>query len=714
MTTVREKDPIKEEPRTRNRSVWRWLVPALVIIAWLVGGGALGPLSQKTQDVQKNDNSAFLPQSAESTKVQQDLTRFSDTQTTTGIVVYTRPGGLTAADRDKINGDKQAIADHLSQQLAGPPFGPQWSDKGDAAEIIVQFKSTDPKGLGTSVEWIRDQAKTSPGLETHVAGPAGLFADFGKSFQGIDGVLLLTTGVIILVILILVYRSPILPFVVLGTAGFALTMANGIVYLLAKNDVITLNGQSAGILDVLVLGAGTDYALLLVSRYREELRRYESRFDAIRAAWRASFAPILASGSTVILALMCLLISDLKSNKGLGPVGGIGIAAALLGMLTLLPAILALFGRVAFWPFRPHYNSHPAEEHGFWGRVSRIVGRRSRWVWVVTTVILLGMSIGLVRLNPNGIPMDKSFTTTQDSVVGQRVLGEHFPAGSGTPSVVIAHADKVQDVVAAAKDVPGVDAKSVAPFTGAPPGTPGADRLPPKVVDGLVRIDVTLTVAPDTTAGHDVIRALRDKVHAIPGADAKVGGFTAINLDVQDTAKRDRSVIIPIVLVVVFVILVLLLRSILAPLVLILTVVLSFMATLGASGFVFRDIFGFGGTDSAFPLFAFVFLVALGVDYNIFLMTRAREEVGKRGHKAGTLAALAVTGGVITSAGLVLASTFAALSVLPLVFLAELAFAVAFGVLLDTLVVRSLLVPALTVDMGKVSWWPSKLWRGKP
>src|SRR5256885_15753256 len=714
MTTVREKDPIKDEPRTRTRSVWRWLVPALVIIAWLVGGGVLGPLSQKTQDVQKNDNSAFLPQSAESTKVQQDLTRFSDTQTTTGIVVYTRPGGLTAADRDKINADKQAFADHLSKQLAGPPFGPQWSDKGDAAEIIVQFKSTDPKALGDSVQWIRDQARTSPGLETHVAGPAGLFADFGKSFQGIDGVLLLTTGAIILVILILVYRSPILPFVVLGTAVFALTLANGIVYLLAKNDVITLNGQSSGILDVLVLGAGTDYALLLVSRYREELRRYESRFDAIRAAWRASFAPIAARGSTVILALMCLLISDLKSNKGLGPVGAIGIAAALLGMLTLLPAILALFGRVAFRPLPPHHNSHPAEEHGFWGRVSRIVGRRSRWVWVVTTVILLGMSIGLVRLNPNGIPMDKSFTTTQDSVVGQRVLGEHFPAGSGTPTVVVARADKVQDVVSAAQDVPGVVKQGVVPFTGAPPGTPGADRLPPKVADGLVRIDVTLDVAPDTAVGHDVIRALRNKVHAVPGADAKVGGFSAINLDVQDTAKRDRSVIIPIVLVVVFLILVLLLRSILAPLVLILTVVLSFVATLGASGFVFRDIFGFAGTDSAFPLFAFVFLVALGVDYNIFLMTRVREETGKRGHRAGTLAGLAVTGGVITSAGVVLASTFASLSVLPLVFLAELAFAVAFGVLLDTLIVRTLLVPALTVEMGRVSWWPSRLWRGQP
>ncbi len=709
MTTVKEKEPTRQEPRTRGGSVWRWLVPALVIVAWLVTGGALGPLSGKTSDVQTNDNSAFLPQSAESTKVQELIPRFTSTQSSTGIVVYVRAGGLTDADKTKIQKDKAEIGSHLGAALVGAPLGPVWSTDGKAAEILVQFSGTDPKVLGDGVQWIRDLAGTSPGLESHVAGPAGLFADFGNSFKGIDGVLLLVTGIIVLVILILVYRSPILPFVVLGTAVFALTIANGAVYLLAKHDVITLNGQSQGILDVLVLGAGTDYALLLVSRYREELRRFPSRFDAIRAAWRAAFAPILASGGTVIVALMCLLLSDLKSNKGLGPVGSIGIAAALLGMLTLLPAILALSGRVAFWPFRPKYGSHPAEEHGLWGRVSRVVGRRYRWVWVLTTLILLAMAAGLVKLNPNGVPLDKSFTTTQDSVTGQRVLGEHFDAGTGTPTVIIANADKLGDVMVAASEVPGV-AKPIVPFTGAPPGVPA----PAKVVDGLARVDVTLTVAPDTAAGHNVIKALRVKLHAVPGADAEVGGFSAINLDVQDTAKRDRNTIIPLVLVVVFVILVLLLRAILAPLVLILTVVLSFIATLGVSGFVFREIFGFVGTDSAFPLFAFVFLVALGVDYNIFLMTRVREETGKRGHRAGTLAGLAVTGGVITSAGLVLASTFASLSVLPLVFLAELAFTVAFGVLLDTLVVRTLLVPALTVDLGRASWWPSRLSRGEP
>ena len=713
MTAVQDVEKATERRPGSSRGVWRWLLPVLGIVAWLVVGGALGPLSAKTSDVQKNDNLSYLPQSAESTEVQHQLDKFVKTQSTAGIVIYARPGGLTDADKQKIAGDLSDFGSHFSGRLATQPIGPIFSQKDNqAAEIILSFKMTDPNALVDTVQYVRDRAQNTPGLEAHVAGPAGLFADFGAAFKGIDGVLLLVTGIIVLVILILVYRSPILPFVVLGSAAFALTVANGAVYLLARNDLITLTGQSQGILDVLVLGAGTDYALLLVSRYREELRRYPSRFEAIRVAWRAVLAPIMASGGTVIVALLCLLISDLKSNQSLGPVGAIGIAAAVLAMLTLLPGILALLGRVAFFPFRPKYGSHPAEEHGLWGWVARTVGRRARLVWILTTLVLLVMAGGLFRLNANGVPLDKSFVTTQDSTVGQKVLAQHFPAGTGTPTVVIAKADQAEAVQEASRLTPGV--ATAIPYTGLPAGGPPGDKAPPLVVDGLVRIDVTLDAAPDSTAGYDTIHALRTKLHALPGVDAKVGGFTAINMDVQDTARRDRSVIIPVVLAVVFLILMLLLRSVLAPLALMVTVVLSYFAALGASGFVFRDVFHFAGTDSAFPLFAFVFLVALGVDYNIFLMTRVREEVAKRGHRAGTLAGLAVTGGVITSAGLVLASTFASLSVLPLVFLTELAFTVAFGVLLDTLVVRSLLVPALTVELGRVSWWPSRLWRGKP
>ncbi len=691
----------------------RWIWPALVIIVWLVIGAPLGSLQSKVSSVQKNDNASFLPRSAESTEVLDLNSRFVTTESSPAIIVYARPAGLTAADKSKIVSDIQAAVNHFGSRLVAAPIGPVFSDKPSkqnpgAAEVIYQFAGSDVQKTAPDVEWLRAQISTVPGLEAHVAGPVGIFADLSKAFQGIDGVLLLVTGLVILLILFVVYRSPLLPFIVLLVAGIALSVANGVVYLLAKADVVTLSGQSQGILDVLVLGAGTDYALLMVSRFREELRRHESKYRAIRVAWRAAVAPIAASGGTVILGLLCLLVSDLASNRGLGPIGAIGIACALAAMLTLLPAILALLGRAAFWPFRPTYRSHPAEEHGVWARVARAVGRRPRVFWVLTTLVLLVLTLGVTKLDANGIPQSDSFSSNVDSTVGQRVIASYFPAGSGNPAEIIANAGSLDAVVAAARAVPGV--AGVVPYTGAPPGV----AAPPKVVDGLVRVDATLAAEADSDQAGTTITQLREAVRAVPGAEAKVGGFSAINLDVQKTSQRDRAIIIPLVLLVVFVILSLLLRSLIAPLLLVLTVLLSFFATLGVCGLVFRYGFGFAGADSAFPLFAFVFLVALGVDYNIFLMTRVREEVARRGHRAGTLAGLAVTGGVITSAGVVLAATFSALSVLPLVFLTEIAFAVAFGVLLDTLVVRSLLVPALTVDIGRGIWWPGELRRADP
>ncbi|GAA5184150.1 MMPL family transporter [Rugosimonospora acidiphila] len=695
-----------------RRHPLRWLLPALAVIGWIVIAGALGPLFGKTMDVQKNDNSSFLPNNVESTKVQNLDKNFTSVQSTPAIVVYVRDSGLTAGDRAKIQSDLPQMASHFGGgQLTGPPIGPVFSPDGKAAQVVLEFATTDPKTLKPAIPWVRHLATDRPGLSAHVTGPAGILADLINAFGGISGVLLYVTGGIVLVILVLVYRSPILPVVVLGSAVFALTLANGLVYLLAKHDVITLNGQSNGILDVLVLGAATDYALLLVSRYREELRRYRDRFDAMRAALRAAAEPIAASGITVIIGLLCLLTSDLKSNRSLGPVGAIGIACSMLAMLTVLPSILALLGRAAFLPFRPHFESHPAEQHGVWSRVARWVGHRHRPIWIVTTLVLAGLAGGIVQLNANGIPEDQSFTKNVDSKVGMGVLSEHFPAGAGSPVEVIFQADHLQAVLAAVRGIPGV--AQAAPFTGQQAG-PGAQAGPPKVAGGLALVDATLNEAPDSPASYRTVRAMRAAVHAIPGARALVGGFTATNLDVQDTAKRDRDVIIPIVLVVVFVVLLVLLRSLVAPLVLVATVVLSFFATLGVSGYVFHNLFRFAGADSAFPLFAFVFLVALGVDYNIFLMSRVREEVSARGHRAGILAGLTVTGGVITSAGVVLAATFAALTVIPLVFLAEVAFAVAFGVLLDTLVVRSLLVPAVLIDIGRPAWWPGKNWRAAP
>jgi RND superfamily putative drug exporter len=685
-----------------------WISIAFVLL-WLVIAVFVGSQQSKVSTVQTNDNTAFLPQNAESTAELNLNKKFGTGQTTPAIVVYGRPTGLTAADRAKIQSDAQWANTNLAGNLAGPAAGPVVSADGKAAQFVLQFSGSGSdvtRGLVTS---LRNRITSGdPGLEAHVTGPIGIFADLSMAFQGINGILLLVTGGVILAILLVVYRSPLLPVLVLVVAGFALTTANGLVYYLAKAHVITLSGQSQGILDVLVLGAGTDYALLMVSRYREELRRHDSRFEAMWTAWKAAMEPILASGGTVILGLLCLLVSQLSSNRGLGPVGAIGIATALLAMLTLLPAVLALLGRAVFWPFRPHYGSIPAEEHGIWSRVARLVGRRPRTIWI-TVVVLLGILVGgISQLQSNGIPQTDSFSTQVDSTRGQNLLAAHFPPGSGNPAQIIANAGALNGVVAAARSVPGV--ALVEPFTGAPASpAPGAQAGPPKVVDGLIRVDATLSSPADSVQSGQTIQLLRDAVHAVPGANAKVGGFSATSLDVQTTSQRDRTVIIPLVLAVVFVVLCLLLRAIVAPLILVVTVALSFLATLGVCGVMFRHVFGFAGADSAFPLFAFVFLVALGVDYNIFLMTRVREEVAKRGHRAGTLTGLAVTGGVITSAGIVLAATFSALAVLPLVFLSELAFAVAFGVLLDALVVRSLLVPAVTVDLGRPSWWPGKL-----
>ncbi|MGC9667220.1 MMPL family transporter [Planosporangium sp. 12N6] len=689
----------------------RWLLPALGIIAFLLVGGGLGSFAGKVGEVQRNDSAEYLPASAESTRVQDLVKRFAGGDSMPAVIVYSRPGGLTPADQQKIAGDLRAINDRLGAKLVAPPIGPVPSADRQAAQIIVQFAGSDPQKLKTDINWIRARAGDTPGLRGHVGGPGGIMADLMKVFDAINGMLLVTTAGIVLFILVVVYRSPILPIVVLGVAGVALGMANGLVYLLAKNDILTVSGQTQAILDVLVVGAGTDYALLMVSRFREELRRHESRYDAIRTAWRASVEPIVASAATVILGLLCLLVSDLKSNQGMGPVAAIGIACALVCMLFLLPAVLALCGRVAFWPFRPRFGSHPAEEHGIWARVARVVGARPRMVWIATALVLGLFATGLFRLEASGIPQTEQFVGNPDSKVAQADIGRHFPAGAGSPAIVVAKADALNAVVKAAQGVPGV--AEVTPFTPVPPpgATPPIATPLPKIIDGLVRVDVTLAVPADSEKADDVIRDLRAAVHALPGAEAKVGGYTALNLDVQTTAQRDRKLVIPLVLAVVFVVLMLLLRAVVAPLLLVVTVVASFFATLGVCGVVFRDLLGFAGADSSFPLFAFVFLVALGVDYNIFLMTRVREEAGRRGHRPGTLAGLSVTGGVITSAGVVLAATFAALSVLPLVFVAQLAFAVAFGVLLDTLVVRSLLVPALTVDVGRPVWWPGRLWR---
>ncbi|MBE1533935.1 RND superfamily putative drug exporter [Actinomadura algeriensis] len=509
----------------------------------------------------------------------------------------------------------------------------------------------------------------------------------------------MAAGGVVIALLLLIYRSPILWFVPVLSALFALGLAQSLVYLLAKYADLTVNGQSAGILTVLVFGVATDYALLLVARYREELHRHEDRHEAMAFALRRAAPALIASAATVAAGLLCLLIAAMNSTAGMGPVAAAGVLTALAAMLTLLPALLVVCGRWLFWPLIPRYDAKYLKpeayeaEHGIWSRIAALVGRRPRALWTVTTVGLVALTFGLFSLNATGLSNEGMFTGRPDSIAGQDVLSEHYPGGSGSPAVVIAPASASDEVAAAVR------------------GTEGVARVgAPQTADGLVQYEATLRAPADSEAAQQTVERLRD---TLPD-EAEVGGATAISLDINEASSRDNLVIIPIVLVVVFVILVLLLRALVAPLLMMATVVLSFLASLGASALFFEHVFGFEGADASFPLLAFIFLVALGVDYNIFLMHRVREESQALGTRRGILRGLTVTGGVITSAGLVLAATFAALVTLPLVFMVELGFAVALGVLLDTLIVRSLLLPALAHDIGRRIWTPSRLAREEP
>jgi RND superfamily putative drug exporter len=474
---------------------------------------------------------------------------------------------------------------------------------------------------------------------------------------------------------------------------------------LAKADIIDVDGQSQGILSVLVIGAATDYALLLIARYREELHHHENRFDAMRAAYKGVWEPILASGSTVAIALMVLLFSQLTNTAGLGPIGAIGIVVSMITILTLLPALLLLFGRWIFWPRVPKNDGDDHVLEGMWSKVGAGIGRNPRKAWVITGTVLLLLAFASTTLKADGIGTVDTFTGKPESVVGQKLLLKHFPGGEGDPTQVVVSADKIEAVTTALTGAPGVS--SITPALDGLP-IPGQPVPEVKIVDNKAILNVTLDAAPDSVEAGNDIPELRRLAKAADST-ALVGGTSAVYYDVRQANNRDNRVIIPIILFVITLILGVLLRSILSAIVLLGTVVLSYFATLGVSALVFNHVFGFAGGDNSFPLFAFIFLVALGIDYNIFLMSRVREESQKIGTRAGVIKGLTVTGSVITSAGIVLAATFAVLGLLPLVPLAQLGFAVAFGVLLDTIIVRSILVPALVHEIGPKIWWPSKL-----
>ncbi|MGH2602720.1 MAG: MMPL family transporter, partial [Dehalococcoidia bacterium] len=504
---------------------------------------------------------------------------------------------------------------------------------------------------------------------------------------------------VVTILLLIIYRSPILWLLPLLTVGIASQFANAFVYFLAKYADVTVNGQSSGILTVLVFGAGTDYALLLLARYREELHNHEDKHEAMQLALRRAGPAIIASSATVMIGMLCLLAAELNSNRGLGPVAAAGIFSALLAMTTLLPALLVILGRWLFWPFVPRFGQHSRDELGIWTRVSNWVGRTTRPAWIGTVLLLVLLALGLTQIE-TGLTAAEQFTTTPESIEGQELIAAHFPAGASTPAYVIANASTAQEVTEAVQGIEGV-ATVEQPLTADDPASG----------EPLAMIPVILIDDPSSGAAKETIERLRDVVHAVPDAGAIVGGDTAVALDISEASTRDERVIIPLVLLVVFIILMILLRAIVAPLLLMATVVLSFLAAIGASVLAFDWFFDYAGVDFGFLLFAFIFLVALGIDYNIFLMTRVHEEVAQHGHREGVLRGLSVTGGVITSAGIVLAATFAVLTVFPLVFLVELGVVIAFGVLLDTFLVRSILVPALALEIGPKTWWPSRLSR---
>lgn len=752
-------------------------------------------LPGKFTDAEDNESTSFLPGDAESTKA---LTATEDLQggeLAPAVIVFRRESGLTAADRKTIQADVAKLAQKRypgvvadgataaagGKQASGGDEGPAGASGGaqgkapptsadqpegcggpttevpgqpaDYAPFVGPICSPDGKaaivtaylkgdGDGDTIldpiqDWRDAISDPGGGLEVKITGGAGYAADAIEVFENINGTLLLAALSLVIFLLIVIYRSPIFFLIPLLAVIFAEMLSRSLGYGVSELGV-TINGQSSSIMSILVLGAGTDYALLLVARYREELHRNTDRHAAMATALASAGPAIFASAATVIAALFCLTIAKVNGTSGLGPIAALGVACAALSMLTLLPALLTIFGRRAFWPFVPHSpETAPAESrftsrssqrvlhgssvgallttiftlnfrayelrryrhehktdatHGFWKRVGDWVERGRGRVLAGSLAILLILCGGLAFFSTD-LTSNDSYRTEVESVQGQEILAKSFPAGSAAPAdIVVSDPSQVEAVTEAAASVDGIQSVS-------PPVAQGEDG---------VLIQATLEPTPYSTAAYDLIEPLRDAVQDV-APDTLVGGPTAVEFDVREAAAWDSKVIPPIVLIVVFLILMLLLRAVVAPLVLIATVILSFVAALGFGYFAFDVFFGFPGSDPSLPLFAFVFLVALGVDYNIFLIARAREETLVHGTRKGILRALAVTGGVITSAGIVLAGTFSVLAVLPLVFLTEIGFVVAFGVLLDTFLVRSVLVPALVLKIGPKFWWPSKL-----
>ncbi|MFC5727653.1 MULTISPECIES: MMPL family transporter [Nocardioides] len=679
--------------------VTKWIVLVVVLVA----AAGLGMFAGKLLDVQDNEMSSWLPDSAESTRALEKIDAFQDPNDMGTTVVYHNADGLSedqlaaierhAGEIEKIDGVSHVLTPQRAA-AAGIP-GSYVSADGEVAKLDFTINRGDEVWLEMPdvAREIRELTETD-GVEVYLAGAGGTTADQSAAFEGFEGRLLLITLLAVILILLVSYRSPVLWVLPIFTAVVGLGISMGLLYFLAKYAGLTINGQTQFIMMVLVIGAGTDYALLLVARYREELRRHEDRHEAMAFALHRAAPAILASAATVVVGLLCLMFAELNSTAGLGPANAVAIAVTFVVMVTLLPALLVICGRWVFWPFVPRFGSEEPTSSGFWARVGNAIDRRPRAVWVVTAGILAVLALGFFRLDTSGVPSDEIYTSEVDSVIGQELLTDHGLEDSSTPVQVITDAASADAVARAMTGIDGL-------------GTP----LEPIVVGDTAMVMAPLEGDSLAAESKDAVAEVRDRVHQVSDG-ALVTGWTALTMDIMEASERDNKVIIPIVLVAVLLILVALLRALLAPLLLIGTVILSFGTALGISGLVFDFIYGYDHVDPGFPLFAFVFLVALGIDYNIFLMTRVREETVTHGTRRGSLIALSSTGGVITSAGLVLAATFAMLATMPMTFALQIGTTIALGVLLDTMIVRSVLVTALNLDLGSKIWWPSRLDRG--
>ncbi|MFI0719763.1 MMPL family transporter [Streptomyces sp. NPDC021224] len=679
-------------PGGARRSTGRRGLPWAVIGLWIVVLAVAGVFAGKLNGVKHDEAVDYLPASAQSTQVAKIQQRMAGGSATDLVLVYDRAAGLTAADR--ATAARQAAELGRAYPLAAPTPAPVTSADGRTLMVPVSLAESAGKPEDV-VKEVRDRlaADRPAGLTLDVGGPGAAQGDAKEVFASIDGTLLFTTAGIVALLLILTYRSPFLWLVPLGVVGVAAGTSMALVYGLVKAFGLTVSDMSSSVMTVLIFGAGTDYALLLISRYREELRREPEPYAAMRAALRGVGPAVLTSAATVVAGLLCLLAADLNSSRGLGPVGAVGIVCSLAAMTTLLPAVLVLLGRRVFWPLIPAYGSATRSRRGVYRRIGLFVTRRPVAVLAASTVAVGALALGIGNL-PGALHQDDTFTSTPESVSADHTLQRAFPEHSAQAITVVVPTAKAATAKAAAAATDGV-----------------ASAATGRTGSGWTEINVFATAAPDTAAEKATIKRLRAATAADHGL---VGGASAQTMDTATTSSRDRDLVIPLVLAAVFLLLTALLRSLVAPLLLTAAMVLVWAAALGIGGLIFGPLLGFHGIDPGLPLLSFVFLVALGVDYGIFLMHRMREEARAGADpKEAAVAALDTTGGVIASAGIVLAATFTVLASLPLVMMVEMGLVIALGVLLDTFVVRPYLVPAATTLLGNRVWYPSPTPPGK-